>query len=131
MTDPVLLGEDPWGHNHDERLWGDPYAFRPERFLGEAARRPGSVSWLLRANAGDRVPGAWTLVFGFAGVAITGVTGRLGPSSLSHRRTRPGRAASGTSRADRDTGTNTADAKAVVVSADTVSSDSLLLACPS
>ena len=79
MTDPVLLGEDPWGHNHDERLWGDPYAFRPERFLGEAARRPGSVSWLLRANAGDRVPGAWTLVFGFAGVAITGVTGWLGP----------------------------------------------------
>jgi fatty-acid peroxygenase len=28
----VLL--DLWGHNHDEQLWGDPYAFRPERFLG-------------------------------------------------------------------------------------------------
>jgi fatty-acid peroxygenase len=28
----VLL--DLWGHNHDPELWGDPYAFRPERFLG-------------------------------------------------------------------------------------------------
>jgi fatty-acid peroxygenase len=28
----VLL--DLWGHNHDPALWGDPYAFRPERFLG-------------------------------------------------------------------------------------------------
>ena len=28
----VLL--DLWGHNHDEELWGDPFTFRPERFLG-------------------------------------------------------------------------------------------------
>jgi fatty-acid peroxygenase len=28
----VLL--DLWGQNHDEELWGDPYTFRPERFLG-------------------------------------------------------------------------------------------------
>jgi len=28
----VLL--DLWGHNHDEELWGDPWVFRPERFLG-------------------------------------------------------------------------------------------------
>lgn len=28
----VLL--DLWGQNHDEELWGDPYAFRPERFVG-------------------------------------------------------------------------------------------------
>ena len=28
----VLL--DLYGQNHDEELWGDPYAFRPERFLG-------------------------------------------------------------------------------------------------
>jgi fatty-acid peroxygenase len=28
----VLL--DLWGHNHDAELWGDPYTFRPERFLG-------------------------------------------------------------------------------------------------
>lgn len=27
----VLL--DLWGHNHDADLWGDPYTFRPERFL--------------------------------------------------------------------------------------------------
>jgi fatty-acid peroxygenase len=27
----VLL--DLWGHNHDEQLWGDPYTFRPDRFL--------------------------------------------------------------------------------------------------
>lgn len=27
----VLL--DLWGHNHDRELWGDPYTFRPERFL--------------------------------------------------------------------------------------------------
>ncbi|WP_347057435.1 cytochrome P450 [Blastococcus sp. HT6-30] len=28
----VLL--DLYGQNHDPELWGDPYAFRPERFLG-------------------------------------------------------------------------------------------------
>jgi fatty-acid peroxygenase len=28
----VLL--DLYGHNHDPAVWGDPYAFRPERFLG-------------------------------------------------------------------------------------------------
>jgi fatty-acid peroxygenase len=28
----VLL--DLWGHNHDDGLWGDPWVFRPERFLG-------------------------------------------------------------------------------------------------
>src|SRR3954468_6010148 len=25
---------DLYGHNHDPDVWGDPYAFRPERFLG-------------------------------------------------------------------------------------------------
>ncbi|MGY1601762.1 cytochrome P450 [Geodermatophilus sp. SYSU D00815] len=29
----VLL--DLYGQNHDPEVWGDPYAFRPERFLGE------------------------------------------------------------------------------------------------
>jgi fatty-acid peroxygenase len=28
----VLL--DLYGQNHDAELWGDPYALRPERFLG-------------------------------------------------------------------------------------------------
>jgi fatty-acid peroxygenase len=28
----VLL--DLWGHDHDPDLWGDPYTFRPERFIG-------------------------------------------------------------------------------------------------
>jgi fatty-acid peroxygenase len=27
----VLL--DLWGHNHDSAVFGDPYTFRPERFL--------------------------------------------------------------------------------------------------
>jgi fatty-acid peroxygenase len=31
----VLL--DLWGQNHDAGLWGDPYAFRPERFLDHEA----------------------------------------------------------------------------------------------
>ena len=29
----VLL--DLYGQNHDPELWGDPYAFRPERFIGQ------------------------------------------------------------------------------------------------
>lgn len=33
----VLL--DVFGQNHDEKLWGDPYVFRPERFLEHAVER--------------------------------------------------------------------------------------------
>ncbi|MFH8902424.1 cytochrome P450 [Streptomyces coeruleorubidus] len=33
----VLL--DVFGQNHDEELWGDPYVFRPERFLEHAVER--------------------------------------------------------------------------------------------
>lgn len=33
----VLL--DVYGQNHDADLWGDPYAFRPERFLEHPAQR--------------------------------------------------------------------------------------------
>ncbi|TWD18893.1 cytochrome P450 [Streptomyces sp. T12] len=29
-----LVVLDVYGQNHDEALWGDPYAFRPRRFLG-------------------------------------------------------------------------------------------------
>ncbi|MEU3948826.1 cytochrome P450 [Streptomyces sp. NPDC029526] len=32
-----LVVLDVYGQNHDEDLWGDPYAFRPERFLGGPA----------------------------------------------------------------------------------------------
>jgi fatty-acid peroxygenase len=30
---------DVYGQNHDETLWGDPYAFRPRRFLERAVGR--------------------------------------------------------------------------------------------
>lgn len=33
----VLL--DVFGQNHDEKLWGDPYVFRPERFLEHPVER--------------------------------------------------------------------------------------------
>jgi fatty-acid peroxygenase len=33
----VLL--DVYGQNHDEELWGDPYAFRPQRFLERPVER--------------------------------------------------------------------------------------------
>lgn len=33
----VLL--DIHGQNHDEKLWGDPYAFRPQRFLESPVER--------------------------------------------------------------------------------------------
>jgi fatty-acid peroxygenase len=33
----VLL--DVYGQNHDEKLWGDPYAFRPARFLDRPVER--------------------------------------------------------------------------------------------
>ncbi|MGW0418744.1 cytochrome P450 [Streptomyces sp. NPDC003015] len=33
----VLL--DVFGQNHDEKLWGDPYAFRPQRFLEHPVER--------------------------------------------------------------------------------------------
>jgi fatty-acid peroxygenase len=43
----VLL--DLWGQNHDEELWGDPFAFRPERF----ADRPAGPFELVPQGAGD------------------------------------------------------------------------------
>jgi fatty-acid peroxygenase len=43
----VLL--DVWGQNHDPELWPDPYAFRPERFLG----RPIGEFDLIPQGGGD------------------------------------------------------------------------------
>lgn len=36
------------------------------------------ISWLLRTGADNWVPGAWAMVFSFAGLALAGVTGWLG-----------------------------------------------------
>ena len=47
----VLL--DLYGQNHDEELWGDPYAFRPERFIG---REIGAFE-LVPQGGGDPRPG--------------------------------------------------------------------------
>jgi fatty-acid peroxygenase len=52
----VLL--DLFGQNHDERLWEQPYAFRPERFVGH---RPGEYDLIAQgggdAATGHRCPG--------------------------------------------------------------------------
>ncbi|GAA1421712.1 fatty-acid peroxygenase [Streptomyces thermospinosisporus] len=47
----VLL--DVYGQNHDELLWGDPYAFRPRRFLG----RPAGRDELIPQGGGDPATG--------------------------------------------------------------------------
>ncbi|MGY2082239.1 cytochrome P450 [Blastococcus sp. SYSU DS0539] len=65
----VLL--DLYGQNHDPELWGDPYAFRPERFLG---RDIGAFE-LVPQGAGDprtghRCPGEQLTVGLLAGLAV-------------------------------------------------------------
>jgi fatty-acid peroxygenase len=47
----VLL--DLWGQNHDPELWGDPYAFRPDRFLVDGAVRRIGPFELVPQGAGD------------------------------------------------------------------------------
>ncbi|WP_328656017.1 cytochrome P450 [Streptomyces sp. NBC_00334] len=48
-----LLLLDVYGHHHDEELWGDPYTFRPERFLD---RSPGADE-LIPQGGGDPAHG--------------------------------------------------------------------------
>jgi fatty-acid peroxygenase len=65
----VLL--DLYGQNHDPDLWGDPYAFRPERFLD---REIGAFE-LVPQGAGDprtnhRCPGEQVVVAVLAALAV-------------------------------------------------------------
>ncbi len=48
-----LLILDVYGQDHDDALWGDPYAFRPQRFT---ERRPGRDE-LVPQGGGDPVAG--------------------------------------------------------------------------
>jgi fatty-acid peroxygenase len=65
----VLL--DLYGQNHDGELWDDPYAFRPERFLGrdigpfELVPQGGGDPW-----TGHRCPGERITVAVLAALAV-------------------------------------------------------------
>lgn len=48
-----LVVLDVYGQNHDEELWGDPYAFRPQRFL----ERPAGHDELIPQGGGDPAAG--------------------------------------------------------------------------
>jgi fatty-acid peroxygenase len=65
----VLL--DLYGQNHDADLWGDPYAFRPERFLGRAI---GEFELLPQGGgdprSGHRCPGEQLTVALLAALAV-------------------------------------------------------------
>lgn len=65
----VLL--DLYGHNHDADLWGDPYEFRPERFLG---RDIGEFELVPQGGGdprtGHRCPGEQTTVALLAALAV-------------------------------------------------------------
>lgn len=68
----VLL--DLYGQNHDPELWGDPYAFRPERFLSDGHVREIGAFELIPQGAGDprtghRCPGEQIVVALLAALA--------------------------------------------------------------
>ncbi|MER7056372.1 cytochrome P450 [Streptomyces sp. NPDC000351] len=48
-----ILLLDVYGHHHDEKLWGDPYTFRPQRFL----ERPADPDELIPQGGGDPATG--------------------------------------------------------------------------
>ena len=70
----VLL--DLWGQNHDEEVWGDPFAFRPERFLTpEGAVREIGPFELVPQGGGDprsghRCPGEQVTVAVLSALAV-------------------------------------------------------------
>jgi fatty-acid peroxygenase len=70
----VLL--DLYGQNHDRELWGDPYAFRPERFLDERRQvRDIGAFELVPQGAGDprtghRCPGEMISVAVLSALAV-------------------------------------------------------------
>jgi fatty-acid peroxygenase len=65
----VLL--DLYGQNHDPDLWGDPYAFRPERFVG---REIGAFELIPQGGGdprtGHRCPGEQLTVAVLSALAV-------------------------------------------------------------
>jgi fatty-acid peroxygenase len=69
----VLL--DLYGQNHDPDVWGDPYAFRPDRFLADDGVRDIGAFELVPQGAGDprtghRCPGEQISVALLAALAV-------------------------------------------------------------
>ena len=80
----VLL--DVYGQNHDERLWPDPYAFRPERFID---KQPGEFDLIPQGGGdprtGHRCPGEQITValLGTLAQRLARLDHRLPPQDLT------------------------------------------------
>jgi fatty-acid peroxygenase len=66
---------DLYGQNHDPEVWGDPYAFRPDRFLADGRVRDIGAYELVPQGAGDprtghRCPGELITVRVLAALAV-------------------------------------------------------------